>query len=71
MPSITPKKLLKFLKKKGFYISRQSGSHTILHHKENISKHVTLPIHNKDLKQGTLSSILEQAGITKKELFRN
>lgn len=71
MPSITPKKLLKFLKKKGFYISRQSGSHMILHHKDNVVKHVTLPIHNKDLKQKTLSSVLEQAGVTRKELFRN
>lgn len=71
MPSITSKKLLKFLKKKGFYISRQSGSHMILHHEEDAVKHVTLPVHNKDLKQKTLSSILEQAGITRKELFRN
>ena len=70
MPSISPRKLLKFLKKKGFYVSRQSGSHMILHHKEDVAKHVTLPIHNKDLKQGTLSSVLEQAGVERKELFK-
>lgn len=70
MPSITSKKLLKYLKSKGFYISRQNGSHMILHHIDDDTKRVTLLIHNKDLKQGTLSSILKQAGIDKKELFK-
>ena len=70
MPTTTPKKLLKFLKKKGFYISRQSGSHMILHHKIDRTKRITLPIHNKDLKPKTFSSILKQAGIDKKEVFK-
>ena len=70
MPAITSKKLLKFLQKRGFYISRQSGSHMILHQKNDETKRVTLPIHNKDLKPGTLSSILKQAGIDKKDLFK-
>lgn len=69
MPSLTSKKLLQFLKKKGFYITRQSGSHMILHSEDN-TKRVTLPMHNKDLKPGTLSSILKQAGIDRKELFK-
>lgn len=68
MPSITPKKLLRLLKKKGFYVSRQSGSHMMLRHQKDTMKRVTLPVHNKDLKPGTLSSILKQAGINKKEL---
>lgn len=58
------------MQRKGFYISRQSGSHLILHIKEDMTKRVTLPLHNKDLKPGTLSSILKQAGIDKKELFK-
>jgi len=70
MTSTTPKKLLKFLETRGFYISRQSGSHLVLHTKSDKTKRVTLPFHNKDLKQGTLNSILRQAGIDKKELFK-
>lgn len=70
MSSITPKKLLQFLKNKGFYVSRQSGSHMILHHNSDHAKRVTLPIHNRDLKPGTLNSILKQAGIRRKELFK-
>lgn len=70
MPSITSKKLLKFLGKRGFYVNRQSGSHIILHHDKDTKKRITLPLHNKDLKPGTLNSILKQAGIDKKDLFR-
>jgi len=70
MPSIIPKKLLKFLEKKKFYIHHQVGSHIVLKSLADPSKRVTLPMHNKDLKQGTLSAILKQAGIDKKELFK-
>jgi predicted RNA binding protein YcfA (HicA-like mRNA interferase family) len=70
MPSINSKNLLKFLKKKGFYIHHQVGSHIVLKNDKDTAKRVTLPIHNKDLKPGTLSSILKQAGIDKKELFQ-
>lgn len=58
MPSITSKKLLKFLK----------GSYIVLKSLKDATKRVTLPMHNKDLKPGTLSSVLKQAGINKKEL---
>jgi predicted RNA binding protein YcfA (HicA-like mRNA interferase family) len=70
MPSINSKNLLKFLKKRGFYIHHQVGSHIVLKHEKEDAKRVTLPMHNKDIKPGTLSSILKQAGIDKKELFK-
>ena len=70
MPAINSRKLLQFLKKKGYYIHHQVGSHLALKHKQDISKRVTLPMHNRDLKPGTLNSILKQAGIDKKELFK-
>lgn len=70
MPAIASKKLLKFLKNKGFYIHHQVGSHLVLKHIEDAFRRVTLPMHNKDLKPGTLSSILKQAGVDKNELFK-
>jgi len=70
MPSINSKNLLKFLKKKGFYIHHQVGSHIVLKHNQDMVKRVTLPMHNKDIKEGTLSSILKQASIDKQELFK-
>lgn len=70
MPSINSKNLLKFLKKRGFYINHQVGSHLVLKHDKDAAKRVTLPMHNKDIKAGTLFSILKQAGIDRKELFK-
>ncbi len=70
MPAITSKKLLKFLKNKGFYIHHQVGSHIVLKSSSDTTKRVTLPMHSKDLKPGTLSSILKQAGVDKKKLFK-
>lgn len=57
-----PKELLKILKKDGWEVKNQRGSHIQLEHGTKIGK-VTVPNHNKDLKQGTLKSILKQAGL--------
>lgn len=57
-----PKELLKILKKEGWEIKEQRGSHIQLVHKSKSGK-VTVPNHNKDLKTGTLKSILKQAGL--------
>ena len=70
MPSITSKKLLKFLTKRGFYLHHQVGSHMVLKSSIDVARRVTLPMHNKDIKPGTLSSILKQAGIDRKEVFK-
>lgn len=70
MPSINSKNLFTFLKKKGFSIHHQVGSHIVLKHDSDLSRRVTPPMHNKDIKSGTLSLILRQAGIDRKELFQ-
>lgn len=57
-----PKELLKILEKEGWEIKNQKGSHIQLVHKNKSGK-VTVPNHNKDLKTGTLKSILKQAGL--------
>lgn len=63
--SVRPEELIAFLKSKGFIFVRQNGtSHAIY---TNGSKSVPIPIHAKDIKIGTLSSILRQCGLTKKE----
>lgn len=57
-----PKQILKLLKNEGWTIKHQTGSHIQLVH-PSISGKVTIPNHNKDLKPGTLNSILKQAGL--------
>jgi predicted RNA binding protein YcfA (HicA-like mRNA interferase family) len=66
IPTLKPKKVIKALERGGFYVHHTSGSHYILK-KEKLR--VTVPYHNKDLKPGTLKSIIEQAGLTVEEFL--
>ncbi len=51
----------------GFEVHHVTGSHYILKHLRKIGLRVTLPWHNRDLKRGTLRSVIEQAGYTADE----
>ena len=68
LPRIKPKQLIKTLKKAGFIFDHATGSHYIFY-KENLSYPITVPFHGKDLKVGTLSAIIKQAGISVDELI--
>jgi predicted RNA binding protein YcfA (HicA-like mRNA interferase family) len=46
------------------FVHRISGSHYVLKRPDNPRVRVTLPYHTRDLKRGTLASIIEQAGLT-------
>ena len=65
-------KLAKLLKKFGYEITRQTGSHMRLTTYLNGEHHITIPKH-RSLKPGTLNSILkdvaEHLGMSKKELM--
>lgn len=65
MKSVKPRQIIKVLEERGFEFIRQKGSHR-LYRKDDLR--VTIPYHNKDLKPGTLQSILRQSGIKKEEL---
>ena len=67
LPALNPKDLLRVLKRAGFEVHHVTGSHYILRHPGKLGLRVTLPWHNKDLKRGTLRSIIEQAGYTTDE----
>lgn len=68
LPRITAAELLRALKRDGWHQVRQSGSHVTLVHPVK-QGHVTVPKHvSVTLKLKTLSSILEQAGLTIDEL---
>jgi len=65
-------KLAKLLRKFGYKITRQTGSHMRLTTHLNGEHHITIPKH-RPLKLGTLNSILkdvaEHLGMSKKELM--
>lgn len=69
LPAVKPKAVLKKLKRRGFVVDHVTGSHYILY-KENRPNLVTVPMHNKDLKPGTIHSILEQSGISIEDFLK-
>jgi len=68
LPVIRPREIIAALKKTGFVVDHQTGSHVILQ-KPFHPLIVTVPFHNRDLKRGTLKAILRQAGISVDDLL--
>ena len=61
---LTPKKLLKKLKRAGFKETHQRGSHITLKN-ENSGRFTTVPMHNSDIPIGTLYNIVvKQANLS-------
>lgn len=60
-PTCTSDEVVKVLNKMGFVTVSQKGSHKKL---SNGKQKVIVPMHSKDLKKGTLKSILEQGNIS-------
>jgi predicted RNA binding protein YcfA (HicA-like mRNA interferase family) len=53
------------LRRAGFIVDRVVGSHHVLVHPNNPTRTVTVPLHAaRDLKPGTMRSIIRQAGLT-------
>ena len=67
LAAVKPKELIRALERKGWRLDRISGSHHIIVHIE-LGRAVTVPLHNRELKIGTLISILRVAGIGRDEL---
>lgn len=60
--------LVKALRRIGFVVDHQRGSHVFLHNLErNVS--VIVPLHD-ELKKGTLNNIIKKAGLTIEDLKR-
>jgi predicted RNA binding protein YcfA (HicA-like mRNA interferase family) len=62
------REVLARLKRAGFVVRRQSGSHVVLRHNDGRQTYVAL--HTGDVPNGTFRSILKQACLTDEE-FRN
>lgn len=60
------REVVKALHRIGFIVDHQRGSHIFLH---NLGKNISIVVPNhKEIKKGTLNSILKKAEITIKEL---
>lgn len=59
---VSPIEMIKYLKKNGFVVISQNGSHVKLRNPET-NRTVIVPYHSKDLKKGMEQAILKQAGL--------
>lgn len=62
------KEVLRRLKRAGFEVRRQSGSHVVLRHADGRQTYV--PMHTGDVPSGTFRSILKQSGLDE-QAFKN
>ena len=70
LPRISGLEVIKRLKKIGYVAIRQLGSHVRLEKQEQeTTRKLTVPLH-KELKSGTLSRIIKDAGLTYEEFAK-
>lgn len=68
LPIVSGKRVVQALLRAGFVIERVAGSHHVLIFPGTPSRAVIVPVHgNRDLKPGTLRSIIRQAGFSIEE----
>jgi predicted RNA binding protein YcfA (HicA-like mRNA interferase family) len=68
LPSLTGIKIVSLLKKAGFIVERQRGSHVFLKHKDG--RATVVPVHSGEtIGPGLLSKILRDVEMTKEELL--
>jgi predicted RNA binding protein YcfA (HicA-like mRNA interferase family) len=68
LPVISGRDLVRALRRVGFELDRQKGSHMILFRAEPTTT-LSVPDH-RELDRGTLRALLRQAGITPQEFLR-
>ena len=63
---VSGKDLCKILKKIGYLVDHQTGSHIILRNKKYPFRRLSIPNH-KEISKGTLRAIIRQTGLSLKE----
>ena len=69
LPVVSGSEVIKMLEKEGFLVVRQRGSHVSLHKKVNDKTLLVVVPMKKEIKKGTLLSIIKQAGMTREEFL--
>lgn len=62
LPSVRSRDVIAALKKAGYMVDHQTGSHAIMYKRGCVP--ITVPSHNRDLKKGTLHQIIRNSGLT-------
>ena len=70
LPHITGAEVSRTLRRAGWYIDHQRGSHVYLKHSDHPGKRVTIAVHaGETIKPKTLQAILKQAGLSLNEFL--
>ena len=70
LPAVKPKDVIRALQRAGFFVHHTSASHYILKHPDHPVLRVTVAYHNRDMKRKTLTTIIEQSGLTNEEFIQ-
>jgi predicted RNA binding protein YcfA (HicA-like mRNA interferase family) len=68
LPVISSKELIGIMKKIGYEIDHQRGSHIILRNQQAPFRRLTVPNH-KEIAKGTLRTIIRESGLTLQEFL--
>lgn len=69
IPPQKPREVIAKLKKVGFITDHVSGSHYLMLNPKTRNR-VPVPFHTKDIKTGTLRSIISQSGLSIEEFLK-
>lgn len=69
LPSFNSRQVMSLLRRRGFVLDRQSGSHAVFIHPDG--RRTTVPIHGKrDLGKGLLRQIMSDAELTLDDMMK-
>ena len=70
LPVISGKELMNALKKTGFVVLRQKGSHVSMEKQDESGRWRTVVPMHREVRPGTLHDILKQTGVTRDDLIK-
>jgi len=70
LPVAKPREVIRGLKKLGFIVQKQRGSHVFLYHPTiTPERYIIVPYHNRDLKPGLMHEIMNHPGVDKSDFI--
>lgn len=64
LPSLKPTEVIRALERAGFFFHHATGSHHYYKHPDKPNVRVSVAVHARELKRGTLVGIIKDAGMT-------
>lgn len=69
LPVVSAREVINALRRLGFEIHHQRGSHVVMRHRDDPSRRAVVPMH-PELRKGTLNSVLKGARVSREEFLR-